>query len=467
MASDTAYALMNRSLRATLILSYLGIAVITAALIFAITRYSVPRGLARELVANDLQEIHDEVLLWYETEQHWDGFETYYLSLHPEDGAEFIRGNRTQQRVGTLQHGVVDHKRQALVPYQQYAIGDVLPDALLARAMPVTMAGETIAWVVPDEVALGNYEVRQTIYVGNTNFVLGWASVAAVLIAMLVGFLFSRRILQPITALTQASAAMESGALAQAVPVMRHDELGVLATRFNAMSRQIALADQRRRDLTAAIAHDFSTPLHIVAGYTEIIQDNAASATPETLSIMASELTQLQRLVEDLDTLALTDTNQLSLNLEPVTLAHYLPQVVSTFQALALPEGVALRYDTAPPEIQQIEVDRDRLTQVLRNLIANAVRYTPADGEILVGTKQSNACLEIYVADTGVGIAPEDLPFIFNRFYQVDKSRSQNGKMGLGLSIAKGLVESMGGKILAASKGRNQGAVFTIQFPLV
>ncbi len=460
---------MNRSLRTTLMLSYLGIAVVTAALIYGITQYSVTRRLARELLSTDLQEIHDEVLLWYETEPNWDGFEQYYLSLHPEDGAEFVQGNRTQQRVATLQHGVVDHERRALVVYQQYAIGDILPQALMTQALPVMAAGETIAWVVPDELALGNYELRQRLYVENTNFVLGWASVAAVLIALLIGWLLSKRILKPITALTEASEAMASGALEQAVPVSSRDEIGVLASRFNAMSLQVATSDQQRRDLTAAIAHDLSTPLHVVSGYTEIIQDNIASATPETLSIMASELEQLRRLVEDLDTLALTDTNQLSLNLEPVHLDEYLPQIVATYQTLAEANDVSLAYQQSSAEqLPTVLVDRDRLTQILQNLLSNSVRHTPSGGNIYLGLdfQTRDSCLGIYVEDNGSGILPEDLPFIFNRFYQADKSRSQNGKMGLGLSISKGLVEAMGGKISASSKGPNLGAIFTISLPL-
>ncbi len=457
---------MNSSLRTTLVLSYLSIAIITAGLIFLLTQFSVTRRLARELVAEDLREIHDEVLHWVNTEPDWDGFPQYFQTLHPAEGSEFVRGGRSGQRVTTLQHGVIDGQRRALVPFAQYEIGDQLPEALLIDALPVIIDQATIAWIVPDVSSLENFEVRQTLYVQNTNFVLMMSSVAAVLIALLVGFLFSKRILKPISALTQASEAMASGNLEQTVAVVRQDELGTLASSFNSMSEQVALSNQRRRDLTAAIAHDLSTPLHIVAGYIEIIQDNAASATPETFEVITAELDQLQRLVEDLDTLSLTDTNQLSLNLEPLRLHTYLPQMVKTFQVLAEPAGVTLQYEGSQTALPLVLVDSDRLTQVFRNLIANSVRYTPTGGVIRIGLHQAGDCLVTYVADTGIGIAPEELPFIFNRFYQADKSRTQNGKMGLGLSIAQGLIESMGGSISAASDGVNQGATITISLPI-
>ncbi len=232
------------------------------------------------------------------------------------------------------------------------------------------------------------------------------------------------------------------------------------------MSNEIALANQRRRQLTADIAHDLSTPLQIVSGYIEAIQDGDLAPTAERMATIATELDHLRHLIQDLDLLAQTDTKTLRLQIEPLDLADFLPQTVASFKSLATERQIDLALNRLPSRLPTVQADRERLSQVLGNILNNALRHTPAGGSIAVNVARREASVQIGVRDSGEGISAETLPFIFDRFYQTDQQRSSTGKMGLGLAISKGLVEAMGGQISAESSGQNRGTTFVVTLPI-
>ena len=267
----------------------------------------------------------------------------------------------------------------------------------------------------------------------------------------------------PIRKLTEASEKVAHGALGQQVEVRSGDEIGRLGESFNQMSTDLARADSERKRLTADITHDLSTPLQIISGYLEMYENGDISLNAQQLGIIKTELENLRRLVGDLTVLNQAEGGGLEILLSPVEPNHLLEQVAQAYLPIANQQRVDLRLELEETPLL-INADEGRMLQVLKNLVENALRYTPKGGSITLGV-QVNDQVHINVADNGSGIAAEDLPYVFDRFYRADKARGGNaGKMGLGLSICKVLVASQGGAISAHSDGKNKGSTFTMTF---
>jgi signal transduction histidine kinase len=217
--------------------------------------------------------------------------------------------------------------------------------------------------------------------------------------------------------------------------------------------------------MTADITHELRTPLTVIAGYVESMRDGTLAPTPERLAVVYAEIEHLQHLVGDLRTLAKADTGELKLDKHPASPMDLLQQAYAAFEHQALQQGVRLNAQAQEP-LPNILIDEVRMAQVLDNLISNALRFTPAGGQITLRAWQEGAQVLFSVQDTGQGIAPADLPNIFERFYRADKSRTSNkGELGLGLAIAKALVEAHAGKIEATS-ALGEGTTFTIRLPI-
>ena len=240
------------------------------------------------------------------------------------------------------------------------------------------------------------------------------------------------------------------GDLTRRIDIVRNDELGELAKSFNQMSLDLARSNQARRQMTADIAHDLRSPLSVILGYTEALSEGKIEGTLEVFDVLHQEAQHLSYLIDDLRTLSLADAGELSLNLQPVAPQELLQDVARSYQQQAQEKAIVLRVD-ASGNVPQVNVDPNRMTQVLSNLVSNALRYTPEGGEIVLGSSFTEDTVTLYVQDNGVGIKEQDLPHIFHRFYRGDNSRQHNGKTGLGLAIVKSLVEVQGGSVSVES----------------
>ncbi len=288
-------------------------------------------------------------------------------------------------------------------------------------------------------------------------------SVTFPILAVVVGMRAFARVANPLARIMAAADAVAEGDFSIRVPAYGPGEFGRLARSFNRMVSELERSDQLRRNLTADVAHELRTPLHIIQGNLEGLLDGVYEATPEQINLLMDETRQLARLVEDLRTLSLAEAGQLPLEREAVDVSELLDDVATSFSGQAEAAGVDLKVEgwtgTEPLVVQG---DAGRLDQVLSNLIANALRHTPAGGVITLRAEASQDGVRLQVTDNGSGISPEDLTNIFDRFWRGDRSRRDGS--GLGLAIARQLVQAHGGRIAVESQV-DQGTTFTIDLP--
>ena len=302
--------------------------------------------------------------------------------------------------------------------------------------------------------------------VRNIWLLLCGAPVALVTLAFFTIFTLYNRFGKPLGQLFNTIDSVAEGNLSARVPDNNSDMFSELNKRFNKMVSELERAEQQRRNLTTDIAHELRTPLHIIQGNLEGIIDGVYQPTPEHINNTLDETKLLARLVNDLQTLSLAETGQLPLHPTRFLLADLIQDLTSSFSAQAASQGVDLQTNIANAN-QELTADYDRLNQVLSNLISNALRHTPQGGTISIETGPAVSAergVRIMVKDTGTGIASEDLPFIFDRFWRGDRSRSDRVHSGLGLAITKQLIHAHGGTIEVQSDGvPGKGTTFMIE----
>ncbi len=465
---------MTRSLKGKMILSYLAVALLTVLVVSALIRLTSGRSLMSLVVEQQTATLKEMVEEYYTANSSLDGFFEAYLAsrryeapqLAPDASDPKPPPGEREDRVLT---GLVDAQFRALMPTLGYEVGETVPAERIREKIAVEVDGQTVAWILPDTSFQFRLSAEEELFLQRTTLAIGLAALAGVAVALTIGFLLAGRLLKPIRLLTSASQALAQGRLDQQVPVTSRDELGQLTETFNQMSADLRRADQQRKRLTADITHDLSTPLQIISGYIEMLEGGQVALTPQRVEIIKTELEHLRRLVGDLTTLSQVEAGGLEMALEPVRPGALLERVYQAYQPIAARQGLELRLNL-PESAAEIRVDEGRMEQVLKNLLENALRYTPQGGRIelgagLAGAGAAGARVELWVKDTGAGIDPEDLPYVFDRFYRADKARGGNaGKMGLGLAICKALVTAQGGTIAAESGGKGQGSTVRITF---
>jgi len=292
-----------------------------------------------------------------------------------------------------------------------------------------------------------------------------WGALLAVAVALLITYFLSRRISAPVKALTLAARQLGQGDLSQRVQSKEKGEIGELAQAFNTMAENLGRSEQLRRNMIADIAHELRTPLSNLRGYLEAMHDGVIKPEPDAIRSLNEEADLLSVLVDDLQELSSAEAGELKLHCRKENIIKLLKQTVAVKQSQATAKGIALS-SNLPKKLPLVSIESRRISQVLLNLIDNAITHTPQGGTITIAARQLDNWLEISVEDTGEGIPAEDLPNVFERFYRVDKSRARaTGGTGLGLAIAKYLVEAHNGKINVQSE-LGKGSCFSFTIPV-
>ncbi len=283
-------------------------------------------------------------------------------------------------------------------------------------------------------------------------------------IAMLLTFLLSNKILKPVQALIFATSRMAQGDLSQRVQIKAQNEIGELAYSFNTMADSLEHSEQLRRNQISDVAHELRTPLTNIRGYLEALLDQVIEPDVSLITSLYEEAMLLTRLVTDLQDLTLAEADQLYLRRVPIALEGIVNNAVNGLALQAKNKNVSLYVDI-PADLPLVEADPQRVGQILRNLLTNAIKHTPAEGEILVKARTIAGAVEVKVQDTGTGIEQEHLPHLFKRFYRADPSRSRaTGGTGLGLAVVAQLVQAHGGSISVESQVE-RGTCFTFTLP--
>ena len=294
-----------------------------------------------------------------------------------------------------------------------------------------------------------------------------FSGVAGGIAGILIIAFFTRRAFAPMRELTETAERLGRGELDRRVSTKHRGEIGQLATSFNTMASELEAAETRRRRLTADIAHELRTPLTNIRGYLEAVKDGVVEADDQTIGTLHRETLHLSTLVDDLRLLAVADAGALKLEMFPDRVETVVESVVEAFKPKAIESDVQLRCEIAEG-LPLVDIDRTRMTQVVQNLMENAIHHSPADAEISIAVDQAQngETVTISVSNDGEGIPEEDIAHIFDQFYRVDTSRTRaTGGAGLGLTIVKRLVEAHGGTVTVTS-GNDQGAKFTVQLPI-
>ncbi len=293
---------------------------------------------------------------------------------------------------------------------------------------------------------------QENTFAGALNKTLLLAALAAAAVALLVAVILSHRIVRPVEALTSAARRIAGGDLGQRVNASSRDEIGELGRAFNSMADNLARAEELRRNMTNDVAHELRTPLTNIRCQIEALQDGLSSPSPEVIDSLHDEAMLLQHLIDDLQDLSLAEAGRLSLELGPVSVSEEVLVAVNAVQLRMGGGGPSIKIEL-PDNCPEVSADSQRLGQVLRNLLNNAVAHTPPEGAITIRASRIDSKVEFMVADTGSGIALADLPYVFDRFYRADSSRDRaTGGAGLGLAIVKQIVIAHGGSIRIESQ---------------
>lgn len=432
---------------------------------------------------------------YYAQQGSWAGVE----NLFDGPGRGDAMGHGMGMRRGMPQLILADTSARIIFDQGDSRRGSRLSQPEQVEAVPIVSQGQPVGYLLVSLPGTSDLSGPAQNFLRQFNLSLWQAGLIAGGVGVLLGLAIARGLTAPLGRLATAARRISQGDLNQRVPVSGSAEVADLARAFNEMTAGLQQAETLRRNMVADIAHELRTPLTVMQGNLQAILDDVYPLEKAEIAAVYDETLILSRLVNDLRELAQAEAGQLSLNLQPVDLAPLVERAANLFEELTRDKGITLRV-TLPPDLPPVQADSDRVRQVLHNLLANALRHTPAGGEIgIVVEKEQGGSpygrlrtgagepgegvsssggqwsvvggrdvIRVTVTDTGPGIAPEDLPHIFNRFWRAEKARSrEHGGSGLGLAIAKQLVEAQGGHIGVESEGvPGRGSRFWFTLPV-
>lgn len=490
-----------RSLTLKLVVAFVTVTLVAVAILgFMINRATTAEfGVYLEYGGPNTERARTALALFYERNGGWSNVQSFVRALGGIHGDRMILTDGSGRVLADSRISLVGREidEDRLGPATAIRVNDRLVGVLHVSpgprasfdSMMERMIGGMMSGIV-NEVA----GAAEKSFLSAVNDSLIWAAITAGIVALGLSLFFARQIVSPLRSVTAAAKRIASGDLSQRVKVDSRDEIGELAATFNTMADNLAHNEELRRNLVASIAHELRTPLSIIQGKLEAMLDGVVETSPQQIASVHEETLLLGRLVADLKELSLADAGQLQIHCQPADLGELLQRTVARFDQPAREKQIDICSEVAG-DIPSISIDGDRVTQAVSNLISNAIRYSSGGvikvraevakkvrGQTFKGNghvpggwltqpegwvpRSADQVVVVSVADRGVGIAAEDLPHVFDRFYRVDRSRARaSGGSGLGLAIVREIVEAHGGAVWAESE-QGKGSTFSFSLPL-
>jgi two-component system OmpR family sensor kinase/two-component system sensor histidine kinase BaeS len=412
-------------------------------------------------------DLANKLVSYYTEHQRWDGVGAILIPAKPPEGGAPQPGSPPPDRFSPpLSLIVADAAGKVVFDSSRRRVGERLRPAEQDNATPLQVGEQTIGYLDFTPGPVATLRPTEQFFIDQVRQNLVLAALIASAIGAALGLLFSRTLTRPLNRLVSAARAIAAKDLTHRVEPSGTVEVANVAHAFNDMAASLQKAEQLRRNLVADVAHELRTPLSVMQGTLTAQLDGVFPLDLSETAKLYDETRLLSRLVDDLRELAQVEAGQLQLNIGAIDVKRVIATTVSAFDGVASEKQISLS-DESAQQLPQVKADSERVAQVLRVLISNALRHTPTNGTITIRSAMFADGVEVSVCDTGDGIAPDELPYVFERFWRGDKSRArETGGSGLGLAIARQLIEAQEGSIGVEST-MGQGSRFWFRLPIV
>jgi two-component system sensor histidine kinase BaeS len=451
-----------RSLSLKLILAFLIVSLVGTVLVALFAGFRTANEFGSFLFTQNRDDLVAQLSDYYRDHGSWAGLEEVFS--FPEMMGMMRPGGPPSDFMPGGRFAIIDENGLVVVGGPGFHRGDRVAESMAGPALPILVDEREVGHLILGSNVFRVGQAGQA-FLGRINQVMLLSAIGATVVALLLAVVLARSFTRPLREMTVATRAVADGDLEQRVPVRSGDELGELAAAFNQMNDRLARARDLRRQMTADIAHELRTPISVILGHAEAVHDGVMSPSAELFDIIHDEASRLSRLVEDLRTLSLAEAGELVLTRRSISPKTLMENAIAAQLPSAQQREITPNLEV-DPDLPQINVDPDRMAQVLSNVLSNALRYTPRGGYIDLSAKRLAEGVELRIQDSGPGIESDELARIFDRFYRSDKSRQRDeGGSGLGLAIAKSIVEGHNGRIWAESEP-GQGVTIVIALPV-
>lgn len=447
-----------RSINAKFMIAFVAVSLISTLLVVGFTRWRSREEFRSFLIDQNRPSLVGAFSSYYREHGSWAGIGHSDFLSRQEPPA--VAGGEAEAGPFTL---VDTATGQVVLAGRGYQVGAVIPATSVRDGIPIQEGGQTVGILLINRPVF-RIPPPGSAYLDRINLQTVLGGLAAVGVALILALVLARTLTRPIRELTNATRVVSGGSLGHQVPVRSKDELGQLASSFNAMSADLVQSMELRRQMTADIAHELRTPISVILGHAEAVHDGVLPPTTETFEIIREESQRLERLVEDLRTLSMADAGELQLMLRPTSPGMLLEEAQRVYAHQAATDQVSLELHVAQ-DLPDVDADPQRMKEVFANILNNALRYTPAGGRIVLSAGLAGDYVEFRVQDSGPGLPAEELERIFDRFHRVQTARSRvEGGSGLGLAIARSIVERHQG-IISAQSEPGSGLAIVLRLP--